>query len=622
MKNSLTTLPVEVLQLLSTHLTPHDIASLRRVSWSAFKTFASPPLCAFLLHHHFPFAPAVHEYAYDTLNALLLRRRRIVSLGYTQSHELSSTTSNFDGDLGVLVTTTVDEARSRVEISVRWLANPEFNIIVPAPLHLGDGGPSSAPPPEIVHVRDKVLLLYPDTAGVGTLALILDGKEGRTLWSALFNSPILSERAAVAGLRPVFNEHYLAFLTVVAATGKRVLTIARLRDIHKETELITSALPIRSENIRELKADDSGGTVFVAEVFPAHGNLHRIVLVDARTGEATRAFHLPMAPLFVAAERDWGFELTPGEKELVAWQSPRDDAYRAGLALQISVFQLKGESKTSKVRYLRPAPELPSPRAHLRVSYNPALAVATMGKSLLIYPPLNLDHPRAGTGEEVNSLNTLKPLALSTPLHIPGGRVEEITVGLEWLRVSVGGSGSGGTHLLRTSTPLGGAMDELATTGSATPVSGWSTPHSIFGGEGAVVDPRELTKRLAAMQFDGKAAATAGKKRESGLRFSRVYGEDHESDKGRVDKLEDAAGSGAGAGAEDAHGGGRRGSTWALGVLGEKISGALKSGRRGSAQSESVEAYNGSGPGLGRAETVSSGGSKEKKGWKGRLFGR
>jgi len=610
-ENLLTALPVEVLHLLSTHLAPRDIASLRLVSWSAFRTFASPSLCAFVLHHHFPFAPAVHECAYDTLNALLLRRRRIGSAGYTQALELSSPSAGFDGDLGVLVTASADEPRSLVQISVRWLANPELSIAVPAPLRLGDDGRASAPPqppppPEIVHVRDKLLLLYPDTAGVGSLALILDAIEGRTLWSALFNSPILSERGK-PGLRPVFNDHYLAFLTVVAATGKRVLAVARLRDIRKETELIASALPVRSENTRELRADESGRTVFVSEVFPAHGNLHRIVLVDARTGEATRAFHLPMAPLFVGAERDWGFDLAPGERELVAWQSPRDDAYRAGLALQISVFQLSEESKASKVRYLRPSADLPSPRAHLRASYSPALGVAAVGAALLIYPPLNLDHPVAGAGEAVNSYNTLKPLPLSTTLQIPGARVEDIAVGLEWLRVSVDGRG---THLLRMSTPRG-TGDDMATVGSASPASSWSTPRSVLGGEGAVVDPRELTRRLAAMQFDGRAAA-AGKKRESGLRFSCVYGDGHARDGENKAERADSA--------ED--GQGRRGPAWALGALGEKISEALKSGRKDSLQCDDSGGCDGSGAGLGRQETVGSGASKEKKGWKGRLFGR
>lgn len=499
---TLLSLPPALLELLAILLSPVDIFSLRLVSRDSFRAFASPAVCDCLLTHHFPFAPRIHETAYDTLNTLLLHRRRLQTGAYTQSLDLSYPPPHesqervypgfheFDADLGILLTVESSETDGgKVEVTVRCLTDGGRSIIIPAPLRL-DGEKA-----EIILSRDRVLLLYPRGAG-GSLALILDGKQdGRTLWSALLSTSVYTGRRK---LRPVFNTHYLAFITKLDTSG--VLAITKLTPAEFETETVTCNLPVRPENLHSLQADAAGKILLVAEVFPAHSNLHRIIFVNASTGEAARAYHLPMALSFSVAPRDWGFRLSPREDELLIWQSPRDPNYRSKLALQISVFPLSAQNST--IRYLLS----PSPSTSLdEITYDFSLSLAATPDSILTYPQLNLSLPSAGTGESANRNNTL------SPVRSPRLPAHTTRIGQNWVYTSTRTSDGEKVQLLRYSTPpLADSM----------PASGWSTPLSVFSGERAVVDAGELARRLAAMQQEVPREETGWGITELGHRLS------------------------------------------------------------------------------------------------------
>ncbi|KAA8911276.1 hypothetical protein FN846DRAFT_936142 [Sphaerosporella brunnea] len=614
---ALLTLPEEILQLITASLKPQDIYALRLLSRLSFRIFAGPSLCDFLLKLHFPFSHRLHDTAYDTLNALLLRRRRIECSYYTQSFDYP-TFRDFDADLGALLTAEEDEARDHIDIAIRWVGEGGRSILVPGPLRIEH----SSPPPEIVLSRDRVLILY-QRGTSGTMALILEGRfSGATLWNAfLFMTVYTAKRK----LRPIFNKHYLAFIT--AASAPR-LVINRFTEA---TPLLT-LFQVRPSNVCELRADEAGKYVFVGEVFPSNNNLHRIVLVDALTGMATKAFQLPMAESFASAPRDWGFDLSPDELSLLAWQSPRDETYRAKLALQVSIFSLEdGKDAVSKIRYLlAPSSSLSAQikhRAKLTISYNFAMSVASMGRWLLLYPPLNLTHHKAGSGEFVNKYNMLSPLAHG---QVPamGSEPESVQLGRDWIAVtSHDWDGRKQTQLLRLSNPVpsNGTLTGISTPASA---SGISTPNSVMMAGDHIVDAGDLTRRLAAMQKDSGSKA----KRRSGLRVSQIYQPELEQTTQEIIpafrterglSLAEADLEAAGTG-------------WAgLATVAGKLSGAVKrakseaSALKNSVGSKQEVEYapvinvTDTSQELGRAKSASvSIGGSGKKGWRGRLFGK
>ncbi|KAF8542690.1 hypothetical protein BDD12DRAFT_937788 [Trichophaea hybrida] len=472
---SLLSLPPALLELLATLLSPIDVFALRLVSRDSFRAFASPSVCDRLLAHHFPFAPRIHNTDYDTLNTLLLRRRRLQAGSYTQSLNLSYPPPHksqegvypglheFDADLGILLT--AESSETEVEITVRSLADGGRSIVIPAPLRL------EGETPGIMLSRDRVLLLYPRRGG-GSLALILDGKQdGRTLWSALLSTSVYTGRRK---LRPVFNTHYLAFITKLDTAG--VLAITKLAPSGIDTNTVTCNLPVRPENLHSLQADAAGKVLLVAEVFPTHGNLHRIIFVNAATGDAARAFHLPMAPSFSSAPRDWGFQSTGSQLPLQTRPS----------SLNIPVIRAELDNPLPSLLLLL-LPSSSSPSTSLdTITYDFSLSIATTTDSVLTYPPLNLTLPSAGTGELANRHNTLPAI------RSPRISAHTTLIGANWMYSSnFTTDGAEIVQLLRYSTPP--MVDS--------PASGWSTPP----GERAVVDAGELARRLAAMQMDTAA---------------------------------------------------------------------------------------------------------------------
>jgi hypothetical protein len=598
---ALLALPEEILQLIAASLSIDDVFALRLLSRLSFRIFAGPSFCDFLLKLHFPFSPRLHDTAYDTVNALLLRRRRIASSYYTQSLDYP-TIAGFDADLGALLTADADEARDRIDIAIRWVSEGGRSILIPGPLRIEP----SSPQPEIVLSRDRVLILYP-RGTTGTMALILEGRvSGATLWNAFLFMQVYTAKRK---LRPVFNKHYLAFLTV----GTSRLMVNRFT----EGAPMLTGFQVRPANMCELRADEAGKMVFVGEVFPQNGNLHRIVMVDAVTGQATKAFQLPMAEAFSSAVRDWGFDLSPSELELLVWQSPRNETYRAKLALQVSIFPLMDSGK-STIRYLlAPAGTPMKSRAKLPVSYNFAMSVAAMGRWLLLYPSLNLTDPRAGSGEFVNRYNMLPP---ESPGQVPAmgsEPPEAIQLGRDWIAVSSRDwDGRKLVQLLRLSNhPM------VATHGISTPASGISTPNSVLMGENAIVDAGDLTRRLAAMQVGGDHKKDVKGKRRSGLRVSQIYADEPELDVPRA-SVALACAADLEAGGTGWHG---------FSALTGKLSGAVKRAkseastiRLGKAVAAEVEYLPFEGDtGVGRSATVTGTSSTSvRKGWKGRLFGK
>ncbi|KAI5782900.1 hypothetical protein FPQ18DRAFT_359269 [Pyronema domesticum] len=495
---SLPSLPPALLELIVTALAPKDVYSLRQVSRDCFRAFASPGICEFLLKHHFPFAErAPNTHAYDVFNSLLLQRRRLRAGTFTQyldvfypspeeqQERIYPGFHEFDADLGILLTVESTEAINQVDITVRSLSDNGRSIIIPAPLRL------EGEPPAIVLSRDRVFLVYPRMNG-GSLALILDGKhDGRTLWSGLLSTPVYTAQKL---LRPVFNDFYLAFITQLNDRG--VIAITHLANNDLESDTVTCRIPFHPENVHSLQCDRNGRILMIGEVFPEVDNLHRVVIINPKTGDAIRQYQLPMSPNFNLAPRDWGYKLSPEGHKLLVWQSPRSAAYRSHLALQVSIFQLPKHhddisDPPQTVRYLLASPHSELPTRHL--NYDFALGVASFGNCLLTYQPLNLDDPIAGYGETLNRHNSI--LAGCSIL----AESETVVLGKHWLYMrSRAANDSVKIQLLRHSTPPPMMTESM-------PASGWSTPLSMVGaGERQFVDAGELTRRLAAMQAGNK----------------------------------------------------------------------------------------------------------------------
>ncbi|CCX09317.1 Protein of unknown function [Pyronema omphalodes CBS 100304] len=326
----------------------------------------------------------------------------------------------------------------------------------------------------------------------GSLALILDGKhDGRTLWSGLLSTPVYTAQKL---LRPVFNDFYLAFITQLNDRG--VIAITHLANNDLESDTVTCRIPFHPENVHSLQCDRNGRILMIGEVFPEVDNLHRVVIINPKTGDAIRQYQLPMSPNFNLAPRDWGYKLSPEGHKLLVWQSPRSAAYRSHLALQVSIFQLPKHhddisDPPQTVRYLLASPHSELPTRHL--NYDFALGVASFGNCLLTYQPLNLDDPIAGYGETLNRHNSI--LAGCSIL----AESETVVLGKHWLYMrSRAANDSVKIQLLRHSTPPPMMTESM-------PASGWSTPLSMVGaGERQFVDAGELTRRLAAMQAGNK----------------------------------------------------------------------------------------------------------------------
>ncbi|KAI5776412.1 hypothetical protein EDC01DRAFT_682701 [Geopyxis carbonaria] len=574
MSLSLFHLPQHLLELISSHLSLRDVASLRRCSHIAFSTFASPQLCSYLLRLHFPFAQEAilqQPTAYDALNAVLTRHSRLRQSLFSQTLDLAYPPPSasaervypslhyFDPDTGALSTADSDLPRRKVEIATRWLGDGSGrSVVIPAPLEItpsyGSGmrspqepGGGAAlewtppSPPYIVYSKSRILLVYnreaiqnatsplssPGSGSLqaGSLATILDAKhDGRTMWSALLSTPIFtglkeSMHHRKKRLQPVFNAHYLAFLTSLTSNG--VLAIIRmppadrtpLSPAFSENDTISAKLPVRPENLHSIAVDDSGNYLLVGESFPSHNNLHRIILVNAHNGESTQAYHLPMAPGFAMRPRDWSSMLSPTAKELLVFQSPRSDTYRSTMLGQVCIFSLLDPPEPTRIRYLVTPQRL---LKHELITYDFASNAATIitpntpSARVFIYPQLNLASAAAGTGELINSYNSLPPLSttvLSPPPHPhphPGLNPVEFEIGAEWayLRSMSASSGETVIHLFRLSPATAMSHNYAGSIRSLT-TSGWATPASGTNGP-TVVDAEELARRLAAMSNTAK----------------------------------------------------------------------------------------------------------------------
>lgn len=623
---ALLALPPELLQALTTRLTPADVRSLRLLSRAAFTAFSNPAYCAFLLVHFFPFAALTADpqpTAYDAFNTLCMRRHRLHASNWTHNLDLvfppdeSSAERVYPGfhcfcsSTGALVTAAASLEHRTLEVSIRWLGGGGDAdgrcVVIPAPLEIDGvqareetgspvGGFMPRCPPEIIFNDGRVLLVYPrDSFGglavkgsIGATALLLDARtDAHTVWHATFNTPIYAGTTDARGekrLAPVFNRHYIAFLTTLSTAGTFVVARLPAEARHsKAGEIISASLPVRPDNLVSMKADKAGRVLLVSEVFPAHNNLHRVVVIDALTGDATRAFHMPMAPTFATASRDWSFTLTPDERSLLMFASPRHSTYRAALVGQVALFPLSGTGGT-RIRYLLSPAIVTLPTTSYNATFYADLNLvmllpSTFPESAAAPPPMLISYldlaltcVRAGSGEIATRHNTRAPHFLST-LHLPSVPVlppvstNSLALGSDWayVRSHIPSSDETAIHLLRVADSLPAVADlelpRLASRGSFRS-SGVSSPLSIAPGNDGyhaqtVVDAEELAARLRAVTV---AAAVGDRHKEEiayeygglevsggmggaviagGSGWSDSWGEVRERGKGVVERVED-----------------------------------------------------------------------------------
>ncbi|KAL7271539.1 hypothetical protein RUND412_005693 [Rhizina undulata] len=377
-----------------------------------------------------------------------------------------------DVDAGYLLVTQVSESTT-VHITVRNLLTGR-NVHIPAPiagfgaqpLRRETGSPVLADrgsrwrkgsvaktvsimregkqeKPGVYMNRGMVLLVYSRDKDSGSMLVLVDGvKEGRAIWSAALNTPVFrgipestdedapKRNPSRKRLEPVFNDYYIAFLNTFSTTPTAPagdLIICRYSSTASTAVFAESSQPsvhlcplrIRAQTLISFKADKNGAHLLVAERFEPHRNLHRIVLINANTGDSICAFHMPVAPAFELFPRDMDYTFSDSGKEVLLWGSVRNASYREGLVGQVTVFTIPGSSSIAappqRIRYLLN----PSGKSRVTESEQTTYCWDTgvvytfsspkSAPKVLAFEALNLGCPRAGSGATTNKHNARPP---------------------------------------------------------------------------------------------------------------------------------------------------------------------------------------------------------------------
>lgn len=576
---SLSALPPPLLAAIINHgqLELSDIAALRLVSRAWNDAFTAGELCVFLLRHFFPFAQETHDATMgvvalgqseqEAFNAVCRRLQRVREGKWSLNWEVTFPAAaqvdgaedmfppegfrlvDTDSDEGYFLTAFVEEDHAEsTRIMVRNLVTgQDVTVSVPredlAGIYMSGG---------------KVLLVYnrvqvAGSSGGGSMFILADcrsGGSGRTLWSASVNSSVFQGLASghtASGkkrLQPVFNEHYIAFLNALDSSGHSNILILRFHPsssgkTSESTELHICPLRISPSTLISFSPDTSGVHLLVAECFPHHKNLHRVVLINALSGANKCAFHFNVSPQFsLVPSRDMQASISPSGNEIILWGSVRSSEYRNGGILgQLMVFPISGGSSTL-VRYLgTPSrfgkePSSVGPPAQTR--YNPSLNIVSYANIAVGFPSLNLDLPAAGTGGLLNPFNFRPALWSSTPAACPQATAE---LGKSWIvteRTSLNNRDIT-VELMRIADPKPFAPSQPYTDsgskrsswilGSTAPGSSSASVfgHPVSGAPIAQVDAEELAQRLKEMERE--RAKEAGVKKRSWEETKRTWKE-------------------------------------------------------------------------------------------------
>ncbi|RPA97688.1 hypothetical protein L873DRAFT_1809502 [Choiromyces venosus 120613-1] len=476
---SLAKLPSELLQIIVSTgpLNVSDIASLRLVSRACNAAFTSIDFCRFCLSHFFPFAPETcgiggGRTPMETFRMIQQRLYRLRRKQWAIQREFSFAPDTMSGDFfspenlrimdldsdkGYYLTAEFDSASLHIIVK-SLISGQQVYVTIPRD-RLGG----------IYMNGGKVLLVYNrEERNRGSSMFVLvdcrEGGDGRTVWSASVNTSVfpgvgdLASKAADGKrrLQPLFNDHYIAFLNGLQGNGSSNIMILRFEE-PSSTESTSEGLhilPLRisPQTLISIRPDNAGRHLLVAEKFPHHNNLHRIVLVNAYSGESLRAYHFNVSPLFsLVPERDMDMFFAPNQTEIIIYGSVRNREYRqGGIIGQVMVVKIWGNEGT-KIRYLRaPADGIVPDIAQTK--YCPELGLIWHDEGIVAFNSLNLLSTTAGSGEFLNSHN-LCPILWTSMLPTPAEKTKKLCIGKSWICTEFTGPSFGCVEICRIAEP-------------------------------------------------------------------------------------------------------------------------------------------------------------------------
>ncbi|PWW72387.1 hypothetical protein C7212DRAFT_367093 [Tuber magnatum] len=475
---SLTKLPPGLLQIIvfAGQLSASDVASLCLVSRAWNQAFTSIDFCRFCLSHFFPFAPETcgtgeAGTTMGSFNRVQQKLRRLRRRQWTSRREFSFTLDpvsddrfspgdlrlvDLDSDKGYYLTAELDIAAVRIIVK-SLVSGQQVSVTVPREglngIHMNGG---------------KVLLVYDRDRNRGPSLFVLadcrEGGDGRTIWSASVTTSVFPGITGLAStaadgrrrLQPLFNDHYVVFLNGLREDGTSSIMILRFK-APSPPELASAGLhisPLRisPRTLISIRPDTLGKHLLVAERFPHRDNLHRIVLVNALSGESLRAYHFDVSPLFsLIPERDMDMFFAPNQHEIIIYGSVRNREYRQGGVIgQVMVVKIWGSGGT-KIRYLR-APADGAVPDTAETKYCPELGLVWHGGGIIAFNSLNLLSPTAGSGEFLNPHN-LCPILWTSMRPAPAESRTKLCIGKSWICAEFATGSSGSLEVCRIAEP-------------------------------------------------------------------------------------------------------------------------------------------------------------------------
>jgi len=475
---SLILLPPQVIQVIvfTGKLNVNDVTSLRLVSRAWNQAFTSTDFCHFCLSHFFPFAPETCGIggagtALGNFNMVQQRLHRLRSKRWALRREFSfaldpmsddcSSLGNtriidLDSDKGYYLTTELDTTTARVV--VKSLVSGQ-RVLVTVPREGLNG---------IYMNGGKVLLVYGRDRNRGSSMFVLadcrEGGDGRTIWSASVSAPVFPGITGLAStaadgrrrLQPLFNDHYVVFLNGLRGDGTSSIMILCFEEPSSPEStsagLHISPLRISPRTLISIRPDTAGKHLLVAQRFLHQDNLHRVVLVNALSGESLRAYHFNVSPLFrLIPERDMDMFFSPNQSEIVIYGSVRNREYRqGGIIGQVMVVKIWGNDG-AKIRYLHAPADGVIPDT-VETKYCPELGLIWYDEGIIAFDSLNLLSPTAGSGEFLNPHN-LRPILWTSMLPAPAKSRTKLCIGKSWMCAEFNAGSFGSVEVCRIAEP-------------------------------------------------------------------------------------------------------------------------------------------------------------------------
>lgn len=542
----LTMLPPQLLQTIvfTGQLNISDVASLRLVSRAWNQAFTSADFCRFCLSHFFPFAPetcGIGEAgtALGSFNMVQGRLHRLRSKQWALQREFSFALDpddcfspdniriiDLDSDEGYYLMAESDS--TTVRVIVKTLVNGQ-QVVVTVPWEGLNG---------IYMSGGKVLLVYGRDRNRGSSMFVLadcrEGGDGRTIWSASVSTSVFPGIAGLASmaadgrrrLQPLFNDHYIVFLSGLRGDGTSSIMILRFEEPSSQEStsagLHISPLRISPQTLISIRPDTVGKHLLVAERFFHQDNLHRVVLVNALSGESLRAYHFNVSPLFrLIPERDMEMFFAPNQTEIIIYGSVRNREYRkGGIIGQVMVAKIWGNSG-AKIRYLRAPADGVVPDT-VETKYCPELGLVWHDEGIIAFNSLNLLSPTAGSGEFLNSHN-LCPILWTSMLPTPTKTRKKLCIGKSWMCAEFNAGSFGSVEVCRIAEPQlpGPHYSQSGSLRTSSILETTTTENSSVGFEmreellgAGQVDAAQLAARLR--EELGKLEAEEGEEEKSG----------------------------------------------------------------------------------------------------------